>query len=409
MHATPSIDVPMRRQASWQFVSRGVGGLCQALLLILLARSVTPEAFGEVTVVLGVAVFVGVVADLGLSSYIVRVIAVDDDIDSARVALQINRLSSTVFVAVGGLIYLGIASALSLSMWVVLVVVWVGLEKNIEAQLAVFIAEQNVVVPALSVLVRRLLPIPIYALLITAGLAGDAAFGIAIVVGASIGMAQSSWLVRARLGSTVRGVLRPISVLKQSLPFFVTNASAQARNLDTSIVGLFASAAAAGAFAAASRLTVPIFLLTSAVATSVIPAVARGGVALAQRIVFVLLCGLVASQLLVLVTLPFAEPAMALIFGRDYDDTGYLLSLVLSGTLFTSVVAPLNALTQALGGARRSAIASSVFSGMLLFGLATGAVIDGVVGAATAALIVQFLNAGIAFLLAQNSVKLSRH
>jgi len=390
----------MRRQALWLFVSRGIGSVAQALLLVIFARSVEPTVFGEANVVLGIAVFLGVIADLGLSSYIVRLIAVDQDAERARSALRLNRLSTLTLVCALVVVYLLVAGPLGLSPWLALLVVWVGLEKNIEAQLAVFIAEQNVLVPASSVLIRRLIPIPIYLLVVIAE-APEFALGVALAIGAVLGSIHAGLFIRQALPIGARDEISVRYLIRGSAPFFVTNVSSQARNLDAAVVGLFASTASGGTFAAASKLTVPVFMVTSAIATSVMPAVARGGPDLAKKLIAVLAGSLIVLLGAVAFTVPFSENLITWVFGPAYENSGVLLSMVLAGTLCASIVSPLNALVQTFGGAKYSAFASSVFSVLLLAALAVGAVVDGANGAALGALCVQASSAGVALVLAR--------
>jgi O-antigen/teichoic acid export membrane protein len=379
----------LKRQAAWLLISRGSGSLCQAVLLALFARAVVPAVFGQANSVMGIAVFFGVIADFGLSTYVVKVHAIDNDLAKVASALRANRYSTVIFAALLSIAYLALAIPLGLNLWLVLVIIWVALDKNVEAQMSVFIARRANLTIAISIGTRRLIPILLFLGLSALKLDPELAFGASLVSGLIVGEIHMTRALRHAFSARDEKRIAVSKTLREALPYSLANVTSQARNLDTAIVSLAASAAAAGLFAASSKTAIPVFLVAAAVATSIMPAVASGGLGFSRRLLWALLGGLVIGCLATLAFLPLAGEVMSLIYGTPYSSAGGLLVLVVIGTLFAAATSPLATLTQAHGGAGPTALIGLIFAPVLLLSLLVAAYFDGAYGAAWAGLAVQ--------------------
>ncbi|TDW29786.1 hypothetical protein [Cryobacterium psychrophilum] len=361
------------------------------MLFVLFARSVDSGLFGEVNALIGIAAFLGVMADLGLSTFIVKAFAVDRDISRVAAALRINQVSTSIFALLLSALYLVACSAVGWTPWAVLVIAWVAFEKNVEAQLGVFIAQQAVVTPAVSIAIRRILPVLCFISLSSFDLASELTFGISLLVGSFGGALHAHFSIRRQSQFWETETIAWRLILREALPYSLTNIASQARNLDIPIVALLSGTSSAGIMAAASKVSIPIFLVASAIGSAVMPAVARGGLQFSRRLLAYLSVGTIVATVMAICALPWSNAIMGVLFGSGYSDAGNLLVLVVVGTIFAAVASPLSSLAQAYRGAHATAVIGLIFGVALLAGVAMGSLVAGVEGAAWAALAVQFL------------------
>lgn len=384
----------MRNQALWLFSSRAGAALLQAALLILLARSVAPATFGLVNAAQGALQFGGVVFDAGLTAYIVRAYAIDGRLVHAYKALDLNALLTSTFVILAILI-----AVILLRDWLTLaaiggVATWVGFEKVCEARASLFIAEQRGIEPAVSPIIRR-----VVALAGFIGLSRIAdpalSYALALSLGGVAGYVYLLGRMRALPTRDKAVPCRAADVLRDSLPFGVSNLFSQAKNLDAAVVAAATGAAAAGAYAAASRLSAPVFLATSAVATSVMPAVGRRGAEITRKLAVGLVLAGGAQVLLAVLLTPWAGSLVTLLYGEGYTGLGPLFVVVLCGTILNSLQSPFNALLQSVGREKLVAALSVWFGVLLLAGIWSGAANFGIYGAAWGYVAANILNLAV--------------
>jgi teichuronic acid exporter len=385
----------MRRQALWIFASRASGAVLQALLLILVARFITPEEFGVMNAFVGCFMFLGVVSDLGLTNFSIRAYAIDNDEDAALAAVALQRLLSLGFFAIAtGILGIGWALEILPPMWALgatAIVLWVTLEKVCEAESAIFIARASVVQPAVSIIVRRAVSVLVF-LPSIGQLPPILAFGLSVIAGGAVGYVYLLTQRGGRSGAPVEGYGRA-SLIRAAIAFGVSNIFAQTRNLDGAAVALASGAAASGAYGASSRLASPIFLVSSAVASSVMPAIASSGPRIARRIVvFGLFAGL-GALVISLSLLPISGQIMKLVFGEAYAGAGPILVTVVCATVMNSLISPFSAVLQAKGLAALVARVSSVFGVGVISAIFGGALLLGAQGAALGYLAASTLSA----------------
>lgn len=382
----------MRRQFLMIIIARGLGSLLQAVLLVAYARAVDPAVFGLTNALLGIAAIASVVFDLGITTYIVRIWAFEGVPEKVAVALKIARWTS---VAVG-IIFSSIfafGSVLGQAPWHLgLIAIWIALEKNVESYLSIHIAKQDVVRPAVSIMIRRIVPLAIYLALSILGYDGVTALIVALCAGGALGQLHVSLTLPLEIRSASTRIPM-FSIIRKSRSFGIANLASQLRNADVFIVTMVAGLIAGGSFAAATKLTIPIYLVASALSSAVMPAIAKVGHAGVGRIAVGLYGALGLGVGGIFLIRPWLDALMVRIFGEEYQGAGQLLFLILLGTIVASVGFPVAALLQSVGLSSAVARIEGATAILVLAGIITGTLASGVEGGATAALCAQLVRA----------------
>ena len=167
-----------------------LGGALQAATLILMARSVAVTEFGAVSLVIAAGAVVFAVSDLGLSNFVPKMRAKHDD-GLVRAALRLNGESSAVVGSLATLAAAGWLYGAGHSLWAALVAGALALEKNVECQLSVAVADGRRRVVASNVLLRRATTLGVFAFAVLLDRAGVAAFAVAALVGGLVGQGHA--------------------------------------------------------------------------------------------------------------------------------------------------------------------------------------------------------------------------
>jgi O-antigen/teichoic acid export membrane protein len=187
-------------------------------------------------------------------------------------------------------------------------------------------------------------------------------------------------------------------VLAEALPYFVNSVSVQMRNLDVYLVTAVGSAVTAGLYASARRLMSPLLLLPTAMATVLMPAIARSSATAHARVLkSITLTSFVALPVYIGIALllPWALP---LTLGEPYRDaTPAAQALVLAlpfavaGSLLTSY---LQGQGQARVTARIAVIATAYNLGGIWFGVTLGGLVGAAIATATTSAVQVVLQVG---------------
>lgn len=370
---------PVRRQFGGILVSRALGSAFQALALILLARSVTPAVFGVVNVVIAVVGFVLVVTGLGMSIFVPWARARGEHDDVAR-ALQVNSWSN----AASALLLVPVLAAWAASSGQPVAVALIGLslalERNVDTWLGVPIADGESRVAVVSILLRRTLTLAV--LVPTLLLGGDPVLG--LTAGLTLGAVAGQVHVRVQVGRPA-GEARPRrvgSVVARAVPFLVSNATGQARSLDVSVVAAVAGPAAAGVYAAVTKLVQPILLVPQALGTVLVPHATRldaaGARRLGGRAALACLAALVVASPLVV----WREEVVVLVLGPQYRGAGTTFAVALGAVVLIAWAMTIGAVLQGRGRQRLVAWFGTGAALLTLLGVALGARWGGPTGAA---------------------------
>ena len=263
-----------------------------------------------------------------------------------------------------------------------LIVVGQALDKNVEGALGITIADGERLFPAISVLLRRAATAATFFCLLLAGANAVWAYGIGMSVG-PLFFGQVHVRHRlSRLGISSRPRRGAGAVLRQSSLFAVNDVAVQSRSLDAAVVALTASTIQAGLFSGAAKLVAPFELVSSTLATVVLPRAARSGLPAVRRGTTVLLVGAAASIAVVAPVAWFASPYITvLVLGEEYRAAAPLLAGLLTGLPFAALAAPLSALLQGIGREHFVAGAGAGFAVLTLAAVLVGALSAGAAGA----------------------------
>lgn len=381
----------MIRQFVTLIGARVVGAALQAAVGIALARMVTPTVYGHVTAVAGVLLFLFIATALGVPSYLGRARALGLNTHVAA-ALRLNLLTTTVgVVIVAAGFTTGLIAVDDLGLLVMVLAVGSGLDKNIDCALALPIADGVRTGPAVSILIRRVTTAAAFFLLVLQGQDAVLAYCWATLAGPLVGQLHLSVLLRS-LGTGSREPSAPIAVVMRAAgPFAVNDIALQSRSLDTALVALVATPTTAGLYAGASKLTAPFELVSSTLASIVLPRSVHldraGRVALATKLT--LAAGLLALPAALIAY--FARPIVVLVLGADYSGASTALALIILALPATALSSPLSGLLQGVGEERFVGRNAAVFALATLAGVGVGASLAGSAGAALAILCVAVL------------------
>lgn len=358
-----------------QFLSlvagRALSGLILTLMTVLVARNSDPSSFGQAALVLSTGMFLFVVFDFGLSTYIARAEARGDQAD-VHGALRANAWSTAAGVVVSAVL-LAILSSATGSGWLLGLVglaLSLGIDKSADAISSVAIARTHKISTSLMLLLRRGVALIALLGLVHGGFDWLSAFVLSLPLGSAVAFAYIRWMLRSAYRTQNTTSMR--RVLSAAFPFLLSNASASVRNLDVSIVSVLGTPAAAGIYSAAQRLTSPFLLLPNTLGTLILPAASRGGWdrarSIARKLVvlhlaFLLLCGMVAlfSEQIVLVTL-----------GAAYSAASPVVLVCLLAFPFTALASPLGGVLQSQGEERFVGTNGVAFSLVFIAAVAVG-------------------------------------
>ncbi len=369
------------RQASWIVLGRLGGALIQAGSMALLARWIGPSDFGLFASAYGIALVLQTVIDLGLTTYIVRLRALEPTSEYLKEAL---RIVSRISILTGSL---GVAS-MSILAWhdhrylpFIPFAIWIAVDRQVETWLAIPLADGDTIQNATSLVTRR--TISFVVLIVAAAIGVDPLFG--YTFGLALGSTISCFVVMEKNRVPFRRFkVPPRKVIRTARPYWANSVATQLRNFDTLIVTAIAGTTQGGYYGAASRLTTPLRIIPTSFAQVLMPAAARSGQSGRNALLRSVLVLMAATALLygvVAVIMPLAVP---LVLGREFDDSILIIQIVCGGLAFAAISSQMNSLLQGWGQLKQVAVISAITSISCLLGVAVAVMWWGGVGAAIA-------------------------
>jgi O-antigen/teichoic acid export membrane protein len=383
------------RQFAAILVSRLAGAVIQALVGIVLARSVLAAEYGQITAITGALLFWFIVCSVGIPSYLGRARALGAN-DDVATALVLNIVTSILGGAVAAAALLLGLVPIDLAGVLVLLVIGTALDKNVDASLSVAIADGERLRPAVSVLLRRLTTAAVFFGLLLAGLAAIPAYCIATAAGPLLGQVHASLTLR-RAGVHVRVASSWRGVLRDSVPFAVNDIAIQSRTLDVAVTAIAAGPTAAGLYSAAAKLVAPFELVSSTLAAVVLPHATRMAHSGARRAALLLGAAGLALVIPAGVLAFLAGPIVVFLLGEQYADAAVPLAILVFSLPAIGLTSPYSSLLQGRGRHRFVAITSTAFAVATIAAIALGAVLGGAIGAAVAVLAVTTAKAVVLF------------
>lgn len=369
-------------QFAWASSARIIAALLQALLLIFAARAITPAEFGLLASVLGVATVVQTGLDFGVSTFVTRERAASPDSGSISVALRFNAMTSVGMAVLSAAALLGLGVLNPVFLLLLPLAIWISAERTADVRLSVAFADGDVHVNSLNLISRRAGAILAFLAMMYLGVEALLAYCLAVAAAALGSSLFANLYVRRRV--TAPGDISYRQLLRLAWPYWMHSVATQLRNLDSVITAAVAGAAQAGYFSIASRLTSPLRILPTSLASVLLPNASRAGRGGMWRLaklagVAALVCVLVYGVVLVLT--PLGVP---LLLGEDYAPAVPAVMIVVAGLPFAATVSLYSSLLQGAGRKHFVATVSAVASTTCLVAVALLAWWLGAVGAALA-------------------------
>lgn len=370
------------RQFAWVSGGRIIAALIQALIMLLLVRAVAPAEFGFFAAVYGVLTVVQTIFDFGLPTLASRERAKRANPGVVTGALRLNNALSLA-MGLCLIVVIGLLGVFIDPQFLLLVPlgVWAAAERNADAWLVVVFADGDARVNTTNLVSRRLGNLALFALLNSwTGIDPVLAFGISSAVAACASWVFAHTYVKKRLAPS-EGIAAG-RLIRMSYPFWINSVATQARNLDAIIIGFVAGSAQAGFYAAAARLTNPLRILPTSLASVLLPASASRDskdMPGLLKLVALAICGLTIFY----VALGFAMPVVVpLLLGNAYMGAIPALQITAVGLVFASASALLSSLMQGVGLKHFVAGTAVATTFVCLAGVALGGLMWGASGAA---------------------------
>ncbi|WP_156163910.1 lipopolysaccharide biosynthesis protein [Demequina maris] len=369
----------MRRQFVTLLGARGTAGLAQAAVLVLVARWMHVADYGALMGWAGALLVAATVADLGVSGYVLVQLP-KGHLGTVRRALRLNTITSIA----GGVVFAGLGALIApseLKGAFAILAVAAFLEKNTETLTYVRIAQGDKVIPALSILLRRLLNLALTPLLyFVFGVDAAVAYALGYAIACAIAQVHARRPVHRSIPA---GPLEDTwAVLRHSLRIMVELAAGGARTLDTAVVGWVAGGAAAGAYAAGTRLANPFVLIAGTLSNVLMPHVSLADHAASRRIARRLALATVALGAVMFPVAYLVSPLLPILLGEGYEESQAVFAWALPAIFFVGMSTAFAGYLQALGRSGFVAIAAGVNAPVLLGAVALGASMGGAAGAA---------------------------
>lgn len=326
-----------------------------ALLYVFVARAAGPHAFGTVMTAVGVALVGADVVDFGMKLW---VLASGAKADPAEIVAQHQRKVTVALLlaatAAGAIATVQMVSGEGPGAFSLVPLILVGhLAVVSGTSIAVRMGQPRAA--SMLTFLERFVAAALGLGLLALGVGGVAALVIGLVAGEIASIAyQTVRLPQGRLLLAFR-LSGFGGQLRRGLPFAASDLASDIIQLHVVIVGAVAGAAAAGDYAAATRLMAVFIIATGSLSTVLLPALSGSGTAATAlfRRSLLLLAGTVAAGALIVAVL--APWAVRLVYGAEYSGAVAAVQTYCGVVLLVSVGQPLSAALQASG--RQSLVA----------------------------------------------------
>ncbi len=374
--------------------SRILAAAVQAISLIVVARFVEVAVFGELSVIIAIVTFVFVAAAAGLPAFILREHALGE-FGAVRSALKANITTSLVAAVI--LVAASLVLVRDPLGWVAVVLALaVAVDKTVDCQLSVPIAERRMTAVTLSIAGRAAVMAVAFSVVMVAtgattpvwayvgARAASAMFGLAHAVAIRVPFVEAAW---------------PWQRLARAVwPLATANLISAMRTLDALVVFVVGGSATAGLYSAATRPFAPAAIIAGAAGSVLMPHSATaepGALRRPLRRLRWITIGVTAA----LVPVAFFGPAVVvLLYGESYREAGAALGVALI-TVPAMISAPLmSTVLQARGDEKFVVSNGVVFLPVLAVLVGLGAAVAAETGAAVGlALATWGRNAGLAW------------
>ncbi|MFC8316343.1 GDSL-type esterase/lipase family protein [Gordonia sp. NPDC057258] len=262
-------DKRLRTDATVRILARVASSAMLGVFLLLLARALPVDTFGQYILAYTLGVVVGLAAGFGAPIRVMRLSASDDTPTAAALFVAHTVPVSGVFlVATAGLILAGLPV-------IVVAGVLFAYSDTVQNFAQSFLAGTHAHTAASClVVVQRAVPLVVWGGLALSGIGLDAA-ALAVIFSCTAVTA----LVVPAVPIGVRGLRRAIRELRrpgaETVRYWALAMSGTLAQLQVSALAVFATPLTVGYFAMATRVTGPLTLLSAALSTVAVPELAR--------------------------------------------------------------------------------------------------------------------------------------
>lgn len=370
-------------RTTWIAGSRLAAALIQALSLILVARQVGPADFGILAAFMGIVIVLQALFDFGLSTYITRLRAECPESPLITIAIKIFQYAGLVLLVVTVGSAVGVSLVSQRPWWLLIALAAAGyFERQCDVRLTIAMADGEVWKNSLTLLVRRILTMLLLLAMLQTGLNSIASFGIASLAGAIASFVLSHKFVVIENPKTWAKWCHVMDIFSVSKFFWTNSLGVQFRNLDVILVASLATPMVAGYYGAIARSLNPLLLLSTSVATVLLPIAVKSKNSHSKSLYgsISVVLGLVCILYAILAINAAAIVEVA--FGPSFGPATTGFQIVLLGLCFASASSMQTALLQAHGKERIAGHVSVCTAVMALMGVGVGVLVGGVTGAA---------------------------
>jgi O-antigen/teichoic acid export membrane protein len=375
------------------FVGSRLGGaLAQAVMLLVLARGVSPSEFGQLSSITGVTILVVVVSDFGMSGYLLREVSAlrHSSVQKLTVLIVSTAPLTCLAAVVAGL---ALDSTVAFAS-IVAIALWGFSERYAELELAHLLGSGRTATASALSLMRRVVPACCFFALLQV-CAPALAYSLALCIGGSLAASAfaPAFLPHFRPGGI--GPARALSAAWTSRSFLVPAIAAQSRELETPLVQLLAGATQAGHYGVGFRMARPISLVGTSIAQANVPVIAKNGRKAYVRTRKIVAVSMGIAALCLVGLSWFVADLLAWGLGDDYRAAGGPALLLVAAMLFGAASEILSAGLQALDDERFVSRVAAAFLGANLVSAGLGAMLFGADGAAVAVAAVGAVRYGV--------------
>lgn len=224
--------------------TRGLAGVAQAVVLVLIVRGMGPVNFGYFTLISTISAMAAVITGVGCSTLALRVGAMPDPEAWAN---QLIRIRNITMALTGVFVYFAALAWINTPPEVILVAVLSSIFEITSGHLeSTLFGLKRVKAAQLSLVSRRLVVLTIFAIAWGADLNVELAYSAALVVGIGIG----AWWTRDLRGKGVP----TRSALQKARPYWTPSIMTRLTTLDVVVARAVIPAAPFGSYSAANRI-----------------------------------------------------------------------------------------------------------------------------------------------------------
>lgn len=371
------------RSFSWVLGGRILAAALQALLLALVARESSPAEFGLLAAVTGFAVAAVAWLDLGLSTHIVRERSVDQFSGHVTKAIALSRRQAVLLLCLGALSLLLLALFSDSRYWMLIPLsLWCACERQADILMSLRLADGKPIYNSLNLVLRRLFAVVLFIPLIILEIDAILAYTMAVSVASFLSLVGAILATRNFIYQTDTSTFR--EVIKRSRFYWLNSAATQTRNLDSAVVSFFAGAHVSGVYSVASRLTTPLRMFPTAMATATMPIASRliSRRASIRPLLRSSLVTVGATVLLSAALCLVAPPLMVFGLGEDYAASVIPTQIVIASLPIAAIASLQSSVLQGAGLSRLVGVTAAVTTGVALTFVIVGSILSGAIGAA---------------------------